>query len=113
MVLILAATVPGVGDLRAHPHWDRVVWMPHADPHGGWLEITANVLLFVPFGWAGARGIGGRAGVVLVPLAALALSTGVEVLQLFSHGRFSTTRDILANLAGALIGLLIARRAMR
>lgn len=71
----------------------------------GWIEVPANVLLFVPLGlllallfrppWI---------GVVL----AVALSVAAEAVQLVLPGRLASPRDILANALGAGIGAFIA-----
>ena len=64
----------------------------------GWIEFTANILLFLPLGflltllfrhpWYGA-------------LLALALSVAAELAQFVIPSRQPTLRDILANVAGA------------
>lgn len=71
----------------------------------GWVEFTANVLMFVPLG-------------VLVPLVfrrlwigvvvAAALSAGAELAQILLPARHASMRDVLANVLGALLGAAIA-----
>lgn len=70
----------------------------------GWVEFTANVLMFVPLG-------------VLVPLVfrrlwigvlvAAALSAGAELVQILLPARHASMRDVLANVLGALLGAAI------
>ncbi|WP_438354498.1 VanZ family protein [Microbacterium sp. CJ88] len=71
----------------------------------GWIEFSANVLMFVPLGflltllfrhpWYGT-------------LLAVALSAGAEIAQIVIPARQATLRDVLANSLGAAIGALIA-----
>lgn len=70
----------------------------------GWVEFTANVLMFVPLG-------------VLVPLVfrrlwigvlvAAALSAGAELVQTLLPARHASMRDVLANVLGALLGAAV------
>lgn len=70
----------------------------------GWLELLANILMFVPLGllltlvfahpWR---------GVVL----ALLLSAGAELAQFILPSRQPSLRDVFANVAGAAIGAAI------
>lgn len=71
----------------------------------GWIELGANILMFVPLGllltlllrrhWQ---------GVVL----ALALSVAAELGQLVIPSRQASLRDVAANLLGAMIGAALA-----
>ena len=100
---------PYIGDAwqLARP-WKLVPFFPSGDAN--WsnpLEVLANVAFFVPFGaylavlapkWRWA-----------VPVMA-ATSLALEIAQhLLSVGSFDST-DVIANTAGGLVGLLIARR---
>jgi len=85
-----------------------VTWIREAgwtDFRQGWVEVPANIALFLPFGflltvvlrrwWCGA-------------LIGIALSVCVELVQIVLPERTASTRDVLANGAGAAIGALIA-----
>lgn len=71
----------------------------------GWIEFTANVLMFVPLGllltlllrhhWYGV-------------LLALVVSAGAELAQFVIPSRHPSLRDILANTLGALLGAALA-----
>ncbi|MGZ0711653.1 VanZ family protein (plasmid) [Coraliomargarita sp. W4R53] len=71
----------------------------------GWIEVPANVLLFVPFGflmtllfrraWIGAT-------------AAIVVSACVELVQTALPGREASMRDVAANALGAMLGALLA-----
>jgi glycopeptide antibiotics resistance protein len=72
----------------------------------GSAEFVANILLFLPLGVLLRLAVP-RAG-WLVPVAlGTALSIGIEVLQMGSP-RVSDPRDVVANSAGALTGVVIA-----
>ncbi len=118
-LVILAVTLLPLSNVRGHPHWDRVAWVPFADPHAKPLEVAANLALFVPYGFgatafaaaiaAGAQSRGGtpwpgwRFALVAVG-SALLLSLSVETVQLFSHNRFSSANDVMNNTIGAALG---------
>ncbi|MDQ7878323.1 VanZ family protein [Microbacterium sp. QXD-8] len=71
------------------------------------IETTANVLLFVPFGVLLALALPLQRGLV-VPLA-LATTLVIESGQaLFLAERTLSLRDVVANVIGAAIGLVIA-----
>jgi hypothetical protein len=79
--------------------WSGIAWRPVVD----------NVTLFVPLGAAlGALLCRRRAVVVLG--AALLVSVGIEAFQwAFPTGRIANTADIIANGAGAMLGITLAR----
>lgn len=79
------------------------------------IDLLANVLLFVPVGFgvaAAARQRGPRK--IAASAAALAvgftLSLAVESLQMFLSDRSSSYSDLVANTAGALVGVSVFRR---
>lgn len=71
----------------------------------GWIELGANIVMFVPLGflltvllrrhWHGV-------------MLALALSVAAELAQLVIPSRQPSLRDVAANLLGALIGAALA-----
>ncbi|HEU5223263.1 MAG TPA: VanZ family protein [Candidatus Lumbricidophila sp.] len=67
-------------------------------------EILANIVLFVPVGVLFALVFGRRLW-WLAMLAAVALTATIEVLQIPMPDRISDPRDLVANTAGAVIGL--------
>ncbi|GAA3633104.1 hypothetical protein GCM10022200_15180 [Microbacterium awajiense] len=70
------------------------------------VEIGANVLLFVPFGALGATLVRSR---LLVVLLALAASVAMEVVQALAlEERTASAHDVLANVTGACLGLVLA-----
>ena len=109
-ILVALGTFPF--DLQDHPHWYKVAWVPFATgivrPH----DIIVNVALYLPLGFSL------QAGTVcdlrlLVVLVALALSTLLELTQVWSHWRFPSATDVTMNVAGALLGAVWARRRVR
>ena len=111
-MLILAATLLPLSGYRAHPHWDRVGWIPFADGRSKPWEMAANVLLFLPFGWTAARALGSsRWAAIGASFAALMLSCGVELAQVFAHGRVASATDVVVNVLGAALGAALLVRA--
>lgn len=78
----------------------------------GWVEFGANVALFAPLGALVTLAFR-RPGAGLA--AAFVLSAGAEIVQLALPGRSASARDVVANVAGGLIGALVvtAVRAVR
>lgn len=73
----------------------------------GQSDSLVNILLYAPFGFLAAqavRGLAWQVRLVLVTLAGLTLSTGIEVAQFYDVGRDSSMADIYTNTAGALLG---------
>jgi hypothetical protein len=70
-------------------------------------DAIVNVLLFLPFGAAGALCLGARRAV----LTGLALSLGIELAQLLVPGRYTSPSDVVFNTAGAALGVLLTRHA--
>ncbi len=76
----------------------------------GRIEFSANVLLFVPWGWWAARGWPRWHGWV-VP-AALTISILIEVVQGAALSeRTASAADVVANTSGAALGWVLARAA--
>ena len=109
-----------------------VVWEPDASTPGGVVvllsdalaalgvpdavtvvEVGLNVVLFVPMSLLGAFVLD-RWGVAGWVLAGLALTLVIEGVQAaFLSGRSATLSDLLANTAGALLGILAAHAVRR
>ena len=70
---------------------------------GAWLDITMNMLLFLPLGFL----IGKKTGIAI----GFALSVGIEVVQYIFKLGFCEPDDVLNNTIGAVIGWLIAQVA--
>jgi glycopeptide antibiotics resistance protein len=71
------------------------------------LEFTGNVLMFLPIGLFFLLLVGRRRW-WLAMLFGVLLTIGIESAQLFLPGRVTDPRDIVANSAGALLGVLVA-----
>lgn len=74
-------------------------------------EFLANIALFVPLGIL-LRMAFPRARIPAVILGAVAITGGIEVLQL-PLDRVSDPRDLVANSLGGLIGVVLATRVRR
>lgn len=111
VVAVLAVTLLPLSGYRAHPHWERVGWIPFADDRSHLWEMAANAALFLPLGWSAARVLGaGRLAVLAASLGGLWLSVAVELAQVFAHGRVSSATDVAFNFAGAALGASLAMR---
>ena len=78
-----------------------VPWLTYAR-----IEFTANILLFVPFGFLFTL-ILRRAHYVVLP-AAVVVTVAVESWQSLVDERTSSILDIVANVTGACLGILLA-----
>ena len=88
------------------PQWDRLHLLPFRDPANKLFDLVINLLLFVPFGYSFAR----RGGSMLVlVVAAAAVSVSAEILQLFSTVRYPSGTDVFYAVVGAMVGALPAR----
>ena len=75
------------------------------DSHGNLL----NLILYVPFGWAGQRWKTNRKRIVAV---AFLLSVCCEELQYFTGRGVADVNDVLFNTLGAMIGIWIASKKL-
>ncbi|GLY33277.1 VanZ family protein [Kineosporia sp. NBRC 101731] len=106
----LALTVPGT-DPQIAPYWDRAPFSTFGGHARTDTEILGNLLMFVPVG----------ALVYLLSrrlFPALALSGGFSfAIELYQYvdrqGRVASTDDVLLNLGGAVIGVLMTLSATR
>lgn len=76
-------------------------------------DIAQNLLLYVPFGLLGVwalRGVRLRRTALFLSLAALGLaySAVMELLQMLLADRIASPLDVVANVAGTIIGALLA-----
>ncbi|UTT62395.1 VanZ family protein [Microcella humidisoli] len=87
-----------------------LAWREWFDPAtwttGSVLEFAANVLLFAPWGALALLVVGARRWWLAI-LAGLALTTLIEIAQI-PTARISDPRDLVANLAGTMLGVLLA-----
>lgn len=93
-----------LGILNPDAWTDRATWFS-----GRGIEPLANVLLFIPFGFAAARLGQSR----LLLLAPFALTLAIELTQIVLPDRASDPRDLVTNAVGACIGIVLARAAPR
>lgn len=79
-------------------------------------DVVANVLLGAPIGalmtWSGVAGRAAAVRVVSVALVAVVLGSAVELGQAFVPGRVSSRLDVVAQVIGSLVGLLVAHRVL-
>lgn len=99
-------------DPRAEGLLYRLLRLLHRLPGTGWIdygvvEFAANVAMFVPAGVFFVLLLGRRLW-WLALLGAFTLSASIEFVQLFLPSRVSDPRDLVANTAGAVLGVLLA-----
>lgn len=100
VLAVLARRVPLPGPLASVSRGD--LWWA--------LEDIANVLLFVPLGFALTRVLGrGLYGAT----AGLLVSAAIETAQLVVPDRHSSLLDVICNSVGAVIGALLATAVWR
>ena len=96
------------------PRWGRVRWIPLLDvlrsPHRLLRDAILNCFLYIPLGFAYARGraVPGIKLICEAALVGLLLSVTCELYQVFSPVRFPTMTDVLMNTVGALAGVSFA-----
>jgi glycopeptide antibiotics resistance protein len=120
LIVVVATTLPwsGLQGLQGHSHWGNVRWIP-LYPELLSLrfvrDIVVNMFLFMPFGYLYVRSQVTRPSAMFLRITLLAalLSVGVELVQVFSHTRIPSTTDICANVMGAAIGAVIARKVSK
>ncbi|MGH7229329.1 MAG: VanZ family protein [Nitrospiraceae bacterium] len=120
LVVVVGTTLPwsGLQGLQGHSHWGNVRWIPfyaYTSSPRLILDITVNLLLFVPFGYLYVRSqVTIPSAIFLrVTLLAALLAAGVEFVQVFSHTRIPSMTDICTNVIGAAIGAAIARKGSK
>ena len=106
VALILATTAtPSDGTGRDTPL--SCLLCPHVGQRAG-VDIVLNVLLYIPLG-LGLVLAGARPSVAL--LSAGVLSAAIEALQIdVIVGRYASTLDVVTNVVGAALGILLASR---
>lgn len=123
-LLLLIAGLIGYGSLypfhfAADPHWPQEAAALLTAPLWpmGRGDLVGNVLLFAPYGLVAAlssapqRRCYSRLGLLLALGALLAL--GLQIVQLWVPGRVAALNDVIANVAGMLLGVAIAVPAHR
>ena len=105
VILALIAFWPHPVDAAAA---DFLAWIVNVAPHLTYqrIEFGANILLFVPFGM-GAGAFLRRQRYLVMPLALVVSLTFESVQALLLAERTPSLYDILANVAGASLGLIV------
>ena len=108
--LIVVAVVPW-WSFRDHSHWDKVEWIPFTGPVLVTRDFFANVALFVPLGIVIARRSAPARRIFNAATIAAGISVLAELTQVYSHSRFPTATDVVANVVGAAAAAaLVSRR---
>ena len=94
-------------------HWENVLWIPfsrYVFSASTLFETGINVLAFVPIGYLMVRSLppGTARPLLLALLLGLCCSISAEFYQLFCRARVPSTTDVLANVAGTVLGARMA-----
>ena len=114
IAVILAATLLPWSNFVGHAHWTQIQWNPFYSRQLDLFDIAANVARFAPFGFFAGGYLSAHSRekrIVWVLVAASLLSTLVEFVQIYSHGRFPSATDICSNVFGAMLGYCAQRGA--
>jgi glycopeptide antibiotics resistance protein len=108
--LIVVAVVPW-WSFRDHSHWAKVEWIPFTGPVLVARDFFANVALFIPLGIVIARRSVPTRRIFNAAMIAAGISILAELTQVYSHSRFPTATDVVANVVGAAAAAaLVSRR---
>lgn len=99
LLRIKPRVVQGIEWLHARDMFEWIYWTR--------LEVLANVAMFVPLALLLTFVLGARRWWLALALC-LAVTVGIEATQHFMPGRVASMRDIVANGAGAAIGVALA-----
>ena len=95
-----------------YPHWANIHWLPFGHlSRTDLFETSANVLIFIPFGYLTVRAWSSSRGehpVFMASLISFFLSCLLEFYQLFCHDRVPATTDLITNVAGGAVGGYLA-----
>lgn len=114
-VCLIAASGIYHTDFVAHGHWEFLKWVPPVEEivtAGFWQDILVNVLLYVPLSllYLQRSATVTRSLVLKVMLLGLCLSCAVELYQLYSHNRRAALSDIVCNVTGTWVGVVMRKR---
>lgn len=115
LALVLAATLLPIpwaidGAQQERGILDPAAWTDRsAWTEGRPLEVLANVIMFLPLGLVSGLLMGGP----MRALSPIALTVAIELAQIPLADRISHPRDLVANAAGAALGLLVAAAVLR
>jgi VanZ family protein len=71
------------------------------------LDIAVNVIMYLPFGYAGRQWVKRKTGASAFPYVvgmATALACSTEFIQIFNPARCPSTADVIMNALGAALG---------
>lgn len=111
-IVVIAGVVPW-SSWVGHSHWDRIEWLPFSTTFR-LRDATLNVLFYIPIGYFFVcRPTTSRAAILRACLYGFVLSVLTELSQVFGHGRFPGSTDVLTNTFGAWVGAVLATARQR
>ena len=105
VLIVWFVSFPWIG-FTFEPQWHRIHSVPLSDPADKFRDIAANILLFLPFGFAVTRRRAAVTGLLLTVGLAVIVSVSAEAMQLFSTKRYPSATDVVAGVLGAVAGSL-------
>lgn len=114
-IIVFCGIFP-LSNFVGHAHWEFIKWIPTIDDLRSprylldiAIDLVVNTLLFVPFGYffASSTDRYGNNTIWMIGGTAAVISCGIELVQVYSHNRFPSMLDVIANVLGSLIGLAI------
>jgi glycopeptide antibiotics resistance protein len=115
IVIVVGLTTMPWKNYVGHSHWRLVHWVPFQQPLV-LTDVLSNVALFTPFGYLLRRAAPSWSAKwmwIATVLAAAALSSSVELFQVYCHNRDPSTTDICSNLIGSVFGIMLAHRIVK
>jgi VanZ family protein len=115
-IAVVAAIVVPWRTFQTHSHPDAILLIPLVSPPVRLHDIIGNIVLYIPFGFFYASRVGdrlARAQILRGVGWAALLAVLTEASQIYSHGRFPSVQDALANVLGAGLGIAIASRVLQ
>ncbi len=80
-----------------------------AEDLANWLDVLLNLYFFMPLGILCGILFHSKSGFLLSFCGAISLSLGVELIQAYIPGRYSSLRDVFLNSLGAFLGMLLTQ----
>lgn len=118
IVILMVGTLP-LKNFVGHSHWEYIKWLPTAQDlrSPAYLldiasDLIGNTLLFFPLGYFLSRLLNSSKPVrhmLLAGTVGALLSLSIEFYQVYCHSRFPSVFDVVTNVTGTLLGVLIGR----
>ena len=120
-IFILMVGILPLSNFVGHSHWEYIHWVPSIEQLQSplivldlSLDMLANILLFVPFGFFYAGRLQQNETSLAAPIGlAFLLSFSIGLYQVYCHNRSTSLLDLIDNVAGAYVGLRVGMQFFR